>query len=249
MPKVVAAPALCLLPNPDPCPLLSQTSHRWYHECYCPVVPCLGQVWTLSTNALEGPFPSAKTTFPIALLCSLRERSLQKQGNTPAHLLPTHSTPAWLFAQNAVFHFLKAKTLNQFPSILPDPPCTPHKDPLLPPSSLFRWQLPMGITSGTVNVFLLMRACWSFSEAMLWWAVMSCLLFPSIPAIPPGSSSGMASQSSGGVLKVKVIVMHVNKIYSLKWGILIILMHRREAARGVGNTTVGDSITPPIQTG
>lgn len=43
--------------------------------------------------------------------------------------------------------------------------------------------------------------------------------------------------------------MHVNKIYSLKWGILIILMHRREAARGVGNTTVGDSITPPIQTG
>lgn len=101
----------------------------------------------------------------------------------------------------------------------------------------------MGITSGTVNVSLLMQNLLIFLRGN---AVMSCLLFPSIPAIPPGSSSGMVSQSSEGVLKVKVIVMHVNKIYSLKWGILMILMHRTEAAREVGNTTVGDSIAPAI---
>ena len=50
----------------------------------------------------------------------------------------------------------------------------------------------------------------------------------------------MISQSSEGVLKVKVIVEHVNKILSLKRGILIILMLRTKVARKVGNTTVGD---------
>jgi len=69
---------------------------------------------------------------------------------------------------------------------------------------------------------------------------MSCLLFPSIPAIPPGSSSMVISQSSDGVLKVKVIKQHVNKIRPLKWGIIIILMLRTKVARKFGNTTVGD---------
>lgn len=45
------------------------------------------------------------------------------------------------------------------------------------------------------------------------------------------------------------MVMHVDKIYSLKWGILIILMHRTDAASELGNTTVGDSIAPTIQMG
>lgn len=104
----------------------------------------------------------------------------------------------------------------------------------------------MGITSGTVNISLLTQNLLIFLRGD---AAVSCLLFPSTPAIPPGCSSGMVSQSSERVLKVKVIVMHVNKIYLLKWGILIILMHRTEAAREVGNTTVGDSIAPAIQMG
>lgn len=104
----------------------------------------------------------------------------------------------------------------------------------------------MGITSGTVNVSLLKQSLLIFLRGN---AVVSCLLLPSILIIPPGSSCGMISQSSEGVLKVKVMVMHVDKIYSLKWGILIILMHRAEAAREVGNTTVGDSIAPAIQMG
>lgn len=97
------------------------------------VVPYLGQVWTLSTNALEDPFPSAKTMFYkfSALFPGKRERSLQKQGNTPVHILPTHSTPVWLFAENAVFHFFKAKILISFPSIVPDPLHIHHKDPLI----------------------------------------------------------------------------------------------------------------------
>lgn len=59
----------------------------------------------------------------------------------------------------------------------------------------------------------------------------------------------MGSQSREGALKVKVIVMHVNKIYSLKWGILITMMHRAEAAKEVGNATVGDSIAPASSNG
>ena len=95
----------------------------------------------------------------------------------------------------------------------------------------------MGISSGTVDVSLLLQELPIFLGG---GALMSCLLFPSIPAIPPGSSSMMISQSSEGVLKVKVIVEHVNKILSLKRGILIILMLRTKVARKVGNTTVGD---------
>lgn len=79
--------------------------------------------------------------------------------------------------------------------------------------------------------------------------LMSCLLFPSSPALPPGSSSMMINQSSEGVLRVKVIVEHVNKIRLLKWGVLIVLMLRTNFAREVGNTTAGDYIAPAIQKG
>lgn len=96
-------------------PLLSQAILQMTLQGLLPkVVPCLGQVWTLSTNALED-FQVLKQCFPSFLPCSLRrEWSLQKQGNAPVHGLPSHSTPAWLFAWQADFNFLKAKILDQF---------------------------------------------------------------------------------------------------------------------------------------
>lgn len=72
----------------------------------------------------------------------------------------------------------------------------------------------MGVSSGTTDVSLLLQ---ELPIVLGGGALMSRLLFPSIPAIPPGSSSMMISQPSERILKVKVIVEHVNKTCSLKW--------------------------------
>jgi len=145
-----------------------------------------------------------------------------------------------------IFLSLRQKHWIRFPSILPDPPCIHHKDPLLLPAPSLRFSSNVRISFRIVNVSLLLWELWQHflhSSVLIFLrgnALMSCLLFPSIPAIPPGSSSMVISQSSDGVLKVKVIKQHVNKIRPLKWGIIIILMLRTKVARKFGNTTVGD---------